>query len=60
MKKYLPVTIVSFVFGFIGRMLVGNWGFLVAVGFGLLFLIYQELSIISTLLKERSSTKKVA
>ncbi|MFF2450569.1 hypothetical protein ACFVSW_26345 [Neobacillus sp. NPDC058068] len=60
MKKFLQSFIITVVFGFIGKMLVGNWGFFVAVGINLLCLIYQELSIISSLLKERSSTKKVA
>jgi len=46
-------------FGIIGQILVGNWGFLVAVVIGLLFLIYQKLSTISSLLKQSTTTKKV-
>ncbi|WP_180271303.1 hypothetical protein [Fredinandcohnia onubensis] len=58
MKKYLPSIIVFFVFCIVGKISVGNWGFFIAVVIGFLFLIYQELSIISSLLRERSSTKK--
>ncbi len=60
MKKYLPSIIVFFVFGFIGQILVGNWGLLIAVVIGTLYLIYNELTIITSLLKERSSMKKEA
>ncbi|GAE25393.1 hypothetical protein JCM9140_1385 [Halalkalibacter wakoensis JCM 9140] len=56
MNRSMPY-IIFFAFGFIGTILVGRWGFLVGVIIGTLFLIYQELQKITSLLQNQADRK---
>lgn len=59
MKKLFPY-IIFFLFAFIGTVLVGEWGFLIGVIIGTLFLIYQELQKITSLLIDKASKNNSA
>jgi hypothetical protein len=54
MKKWFPY-IVFFAFAFIGTVLVGEWGLLIGIIIGTLFLIYQELQKITSLLSDKAT-----